>query len=91
MTDTLDILWEKYGEDPFWLYEAELVVAKCLNLSRAKAQRAILNTMPGGAIEVVGSSRTVTTCTCNGDEPHTHYSGNLQFKFYWPIWGKPKR
>jgi hypothetical protein len=86
MKFALDILWEKYGEEPFWLDKATPVVAEYLNVTSDKANRAILNSMVGGAITVIGSSETIEGCNCDNSEPHTHYSGNLQFKFYPPIW-----
>jgi len=86
MKFALDILWEKYGEEPFWLYEATPIVSEYLNVTNDEANRAILNSMVGGAIIVIESSNTIHRCLCNGDIPHTHYDGNLQFKFYLPIW-----
>jgi hypothetical protein len=86
MKFALDILWETYGEGPFWLDEAMPIVAKYLGVDNDKANRAILDSMVGGAITVIESSNTIERCLCNGDIPHTHYDGNLQFKFYPPIW-----
>jgi len=86
MKFALDILWEKYGADPFWIEEATPVVAEYLDVPADEAHRAILTSMVGGAITVTGSSNTINRCLCNGDIPHVHYSGNLQFKFNLMIW-----
>jgi hypothetical protein len=88
MKFALDILWEKYGEEPFWLDDATPIVAEYLGVTNKEANSAILSSMVGGSIIVIGSSNTIEHCLCNGDIPHTHYDGNLQFKFYLPIWDK---
>lgn len=82
----LDILWEKFGEKPFWMSKAIPIVEEYLGCDRRSAEREILDSMVGGAIVCVESSKTVHNCTCDGGQPHTHYDGNLQFKFNTMIW-----